>query len=43
MVICGGGIGGLSLALSLHAAGFSDIEILETGEFGFFRFYRLLP
>jgi 2-polyprenyl-3-methyl-5-hydroxy-6-metoxy-1,4-benzoquinol methylase len=26
-----------------RAAGFSDIEILETGEFGFFRFYRLLP
>ena len=24
-------------------AGFSDIEVLPTGEFGFFRFYRLLP
>lgn len=24
-------------------AGFSDIEILPTGEFGFWRFYRLLP
>lgn len=26
-----------------QAAGFSDIEVLDTDEFGFFRFYRLLP
>jgi 2-polyprenyl-6-methoxyphenol hydroxylase-like FAD-dependent oxidoreductase len=29
VLICGGGIGGLSLALSLHAAGFTDIEVFE--------------
>jgi 2-polyprenyl-6-methoxyphenol hydroxylase-like FAD-dependent oxidoreductase len=29
VLICGGGIGGLSLALSLHAAGFSDVEVFE--------------
>src|SRR5690606_23395711 len=25
------------------SAGFSDIAVLGTGEFGFFRFYRMLP
>ena len=25
------------------SAGFSDIAVLDTGEFGFFRFYRMLP
>ena len=29
VVIAGGGIGGLSLALSLHAAGIDDVEVLE--------------
>jgi len=29
VLIVGGGIGGLSLALSLHAAGIDDIEIFE--------------
>jgi hypothetical protein len=24
------------------AAGFSDVEVLPTGEFGFWRFYRLV-
>jgi len=29
VLICGGGIGGLSLALSLHAAGWTDLEVFE--------------
>jgi hypothetical protein len=24
-------------------AGFRDIEVMSTGEFGFWRFYRLMP
>jgi len=30
IAVIGGGIGGMSLALSLHAAGFSDVEIYES-------------
>ena len=29
VLICGGGIGGLALALSLHAAGWTDLEVFE--------------
>jgi 2-polyprenyl-6-methoxyphenol hydroxylase-like FAD-dependent oxidoreductase len=32
VLIAGGGIGGLSLALSLHAAGIEDLEVLEAGQ-----------
>lgn len=32
VLIAGGGIGGLSLALSLHAAGIGDVEVLEAGQ-----------
>ncbi len=31
VLIAGGGIGGLSLALSLHAAGIDDLHVLEAG------------
>lgn len=31
VLIAGGGIGGLSLALSLHAAGLGDVQVLEAG------------
>src|SRR5215469_1666973 len=31
VLIAGGGIGGLSLALSLHAAGIDDLQVLEAG------------
>ncbi len=31
VLIAGGGIGGLSLALSLHAAGIDDVQVLEAG------------
>ncbi len=30
ILIAGGGIGGLTAALSLHAAGITDVQILET-------------
>ena len=32
VLIAGGGIGGLSLALSLHTAGIDDLEVLEAGQ-----------
>jgi 5-methylphenazine-1-carboxylate 1-monooxygenase len=31
VLIVGGGVGGLSLALSLHAAGIGDVEVFEAG------------
>ena len=31
VLVIGGGIGGMALALSLHDAGFSDIRIFESG------------
>jgi len=30
VVIAGGGIGGMTLALSLHAAGFSEVDVYES-------------
>jgi len=30
VAIIGGGIGGMSLALSLHAAGIADVEVYAT-------------
>ncbi len=32
VLIAGGGIGGLSLALALHAAGIADLQVLEAGQ-----------
>lgn len=32
VVVAGGGIGGLTLALSLHAAGIGDVEVLEAAD-----------
>jgi 2-polyprenyl-6-methoxyphenol hydroxylase-like FAD-dependent oxidoreductase len=32
VLIVGGGIGGLTLALSLHAAGIRDVDVLEAGQ-----------